>query len=88
LIPRPRQVHPGEVGLAGSHSVAHDPGMAPRFLPPWSAVEIPGGFRDATGQRLAYFYWWNDPTARYQADVLTETEARGLAEDFAKLSEL
>jgi hypothetical protein len=70
---------------------AHDPGMAPRrFLPPWSVVEIPGGFRvqDATGQRLAYFYWWNDPTARYQADVLTETEAKGLAEDFAKLSEL
>jgi hypothetical protein len=62
---------------------AHDPGMAPRrFLPPWSVVEIPGGFRvqDATGQRLAYFYWWNDPTARYQADLLTETEAKGLAE--------
>jgi hypothetical protein len=83
---RPRQVHPGAVGLAGSHSVAHDPGMAlRRFLPP-----VVRRFRvqDATGQRLAYFYWWDDSTARYQADVLTEAEARRLAEDFANLSEL
>jgi hypothetical protein len=70
---------------------AHDPSMAPRNFPaPWSVVEIPGGFRvqDATGQRLAYFYWWDDPTARYQADVLTEIEAQRMAEEFAKLPEL
>jgi hypothetical protein len=62
--------------------------MAPRNFPaPWSVVEIPGGFRvqDATGQRLAYFYWWPDPTV---ADVLTEVEAQRLAEDFAQLPKL
>jgi hypothetical protein len=62
--------------------------MAPRrFPPPWSVVEIPGGFRvqDATGQRLAYFYWWPAPTV---ADVLTEVEAQRMAEHFARLPEL
>jgi hypothetical protein len=50
-------------------------------------VEILGGFRvqDATGQRLAYFYWWPEPTV---ADVLTEAEAQRLAEDFARLPKL
>ena len=36
----------------------------------------------------SHFYWWDDPTARYQADVLTEIEARRMAEEFAKLPEL
>jgi hypothetical protein len=62
-----------------------------RFLPAVVCrFRVQDAFRvqDGTGQRLAYFYWWDDLTARYQADVLTEAEARRLAEDFANLSEL
>jgi hypothetical protein len=49
--------------------------------------EIPGGYRvdDASGTRLGYFYSWNDPSGRYDADVLTGDEARHLAEAFATL---
>jgi hypothetical protein len=64
---------------------------SPRSFPrPWSVIEIPGGYRvdDASGQRLGYFYSWDDPTARYHADVLTADEARRIAENFAKLPEL
>jgi hypothetical protein len=51
-------------------------------------IEIPGGYRvdDASGSRLAYFYFWDDPAGRYHADVLSPEEARGLAEEFATLS--
>jgi hypothetical protein len=65
--------------------------MPPRrsFPSPWSIVEISGGYRvdDASGKRLCYFYSWDDPTAAYQADVLTGDEARRMAEDFTSLSE-
>ena len=59
---------------------------SPRSFPrPWSVIEIPGGYRvdDASGQRLGYFYSWDDFTAKYYADVLTGDEARRMAEDFA-----
>jgi hypothetical protein len=59
----------------------------PRTFPaPWSAVEIPGGFRveDANRRPLAYFYGRDDP----HADVLTLEEARRMAENFARLSDL
>jgi hypothetical protein len=51
-------------------------------------IEIPGGYRvdDASGSRLAYFYFWDDPSGRYRADVLSPEEARGMAEEFATLS--
>jgi hypothetical protein len=57
------------------------------FPPPWSVIEIPGGYRvdDASGNRLGYFYSWDSPTAAHQADVLTGEEARRMAEDFATL---
>ena len=57
------------------------------FPSPWSVIEIPGGYRvdDASGSRLAYFYFWDDPTGRYHADVLSPEEARRMAEDFATL---
>jgi hypothetical protein len=60
------------------------------FPAPWSAVEIPGGFRveDANRRPLAYFYGRDDPNAAQQADVLTLDEARRMAENFARLSEL
>jgi hypothetical protein len=60
----------------------------PRSFPsPWSVIEIPGGYRvdDASGNRLGYFYSWDDPSGRYHADVLTGDEARRMAEAFAAL---
>jgi hypothetical protein len=60
---------------------------APRTFPaPWFAVEIPGGFRveDAKRRPLAYIYGHDDANA----DVLTLDEARRMAENFARLSEL
>jgi len=50
-------------------------------------VEIPGGYRvdDASGNRLGYFYSWDDPSGRHHADVLTGDEARRMAEAFATL---
>jgi hypothetical protein len=65
--------------------------LAPRtFAAPWSVVEIPGGFRveDANRRPLAYFYGREDRNAAHQADALTLDEARRLAENFARLSEL
>jgi hypothetical protein len=54
------------------------------FPQPRIVVEIPGGFRvdDASGRRLGYFYSYPNT---HLADVLTEDEARRMAEDFAKL---
>jgi hypothetical protein len=62
-------------------------GPTPRPAP---AVEIPGGFRveDANRQPLAYFYGRDDANAAHQPDVLTLDEARRMAENFARLSEL
>jgi hypothetical protein len=61
-----------------------------RFPSPWSAVEIPGGFRveDAERRPLAYFYGSDDPDARHQADRVTLDEARQMAVNFAHLPEL
>jgi hypothetical protein len=55
------------------------------FPAPWSAVEIPGGFRveDANRLPLAYFSGHDDANA----DVLTLDEARRVGENFARLSE-
>jgi len=51
-----------------------------------AAVEIPGGFRveDADRRPLAYFYGRDDRNA----DVLTLDEARRMAENVARLSDL
>jgi hypothetical protein len=53
--------------------------LAARSFPrPWCVVEIPGGFRadDASGKRLGYFYFWDDPKALHPLDdVLTVDEA-------------
>jgi hypothetical protein len=61
-----------------------------RFPAPWSVVDIPGGYRveDANRQPLGYFYSWDDPSAEHQAGVLTQDEARRMAENFAQLPDL
>jgi hypothetical protein len=61
-----------------------------RFPSPWSAVEIPGGFRvqDAERRPLAYFYGSDDPDAKHQVDRITLGEARQMAMNFARLPEL
>jgi hypothetical protein len=53
-------------------------------------IDIPGGYRveDATGKALGYFYSWDDPSAKHQADVLTRDEALLMATNFAKVPEL
>ena len=65
--------------------------MAPRSFPaPWTVIDIPGGYRveDATGRALGYFYSWDDPSAKHQADVLTRDEVLLMATNFAKVPEL
>jgi hypothetical protein len=62
-----------------------------QLSPAWCLAEIPGGFRvdDASGKRLGYFYWWDDPNALHSLDdVLTVDEARRMSEEFANLPEL
>jgi len=63
--------------------------MTPRSFPaPWTVIDIPGGFEDATGRALGYFYSWDDPSAKHQADVLTRDEALLMTTNFAKVPEL
>jgi hypothetical protein len=57
---------------------------------PWRADTIPGGYvvRDADGQALAYVYSRDDPTEALQATMLAKDEARRVAVNVARLSEL
>ena len=52
-----------------------------RFKPPWTAERIPGGYvvKDATGQSLAYVYARENASDAHMAKVLTEDEARRIA---------
>jgi hypothetical protein len=61
-----------------------------RFPPPWTVEQIPGGLKvcDANGQSLAYVYSRETPEAARTANVLTEDEARRIANNIAKLPEL
>ena len=58
-----------------------------RFPPPWSIAESQACFvvTDKTGQKLAYFYFENEPGRRSVAKLLTRDEAFLLAVNFAKL---
>jgi hypothetical protein len=58
-----------------------------RFPPPWTVVQLPGGFKvvDANNQSLAYFYARESDNDARTAGVLTMDEARRMAANFAKL---
>jgi hypothetical protein len=61
-----------------------------RFLPPWRADKIPGGYvvRDANGQALVYIYPRDSEAEAMQAKVLTKDEARRIAINVAHLPQL
>jgi hypothetical protein len=61
-----------------------------RFPAPWTVEKIPGGFKviDANGQSLAYVYSRDNLNDAQIAGVLTEDEARRIASNIAKLSDL
>ena len=61
-----------------------------RFPPPWTVVQIPGGYKvlDAGGQSLAYVYGRETKADADIANVLTTDEARRIASNIAKLPDL
>ena len=59
-----------------------------RFPPPWTVENIPGAACDANGQSLAYVYSRDNPNDAHMAKVLTEDEARRVANNIAKLPSL
>jgi hypothetical protein len=61
-----------------------------RFPPPWSVEELDACFVvcDASGQKLGYFYYEDEPGRRSAAKLLTKDEARRIAANVSKLPEL
>ena len=63
---------------------------ARHFPPPWSVELQPNYYvvRDADGQQLAYVYFEEEAGRRLAAKLLTKDEARRIAVNIAKLSEI
>jgi len=62
-----------------------------RFPAPWSIEELNEAcfvVRDHNGQQLAYVYFEDEPARRSAAKLLTRDEARRIAVNIAKLTEL
>jgi len=64
--------------------------MPRRFPPPWSIEERQESFivKDASGQRLAYLYFEDEPQRQMSMKRLSHDEARQIAVNFAKLPDL
>jgi hypothetical protein len=60
------------------------------FPPPWSIDERPESFivKDATGQRLAFLYFDDEPQRQMPKKPLSREEARRIAANIAKLPDL
>jgi hypothetical protein len=54
---------------------------------PWSIEDIGAAFvvKDASGQKLGYFYYEEEPGRRSSAKLLSKDEARRIAANIAKL---
>jgi hypothetical protein len=67
-------------------------GQSPRrFPPPWTIEELNDAcfvVSDASGQKLAYVYFEEEPGRRSAAKLLTKDEARRIAVNFARLPKL
>ena len=61
-----------------------------RLPPQWSVEELTACFvvKDDAGQKLAFVYFENEPGRRSAAKLLTHDEARWIALNIAKLSDL
>jgi hypothetical protein len=62
-----------------------------RFPPPWTVEELSDAcfvVKDASRQKLGYFYYEEEPGRRSTAKMLTKDEARRIAANVAKLPEL
>ena len=66
------------------------PHMPRSFPPPWSVDERPESFivKDATGQRLAFLYFDDEPHRQMPTKPLSREEARRIAANIAKLPDL
>jgi hypothetical protein len=68
-----------------------DPCATRRFPPPWTLDEYNNAcfiVKDATGQKLAYLYFEDEPGRRSAARLLTKDEARRITANIAELPEM
>ena len=82
--------HAGEAPACPAPGPIIDKPAARRFPPPWIAEETDACFiiRDHNGYALAYVYFEDEPGRRSAAPLLTRDEARRIAANIAKLTEL